>query len=201
MQRRDFLATSIWQTQLWVKSLTRELKHIKQERKGEEWRISRKTLGPRRQLALFPKEMLWHANDQRQASSVKWLWIAPRGQRGDRATRLLEQRRVSVAGRVGSLFWELSRRLSWPGPTASHVLFVEAHMNYYVSFCYLSSWFITDRQLSLERSTTLRGPPPPLQMPSEAEGVRERESDRERIPALSPEKDGGGWTKTHCPWI
>lgn len=154
-------------------------------------------MGPQRQLALFPKEMLWHANDHRQPSSVKWVWIEPRGQREDRSTRLLDQSRASVAGRAAVLFWEPSRRLSRPGPTASHVLLAEARMNYYISFCYLSSWFITDRQLSFKRSTTLRGPPRCPQNERE----RESKGERERIPALSTEKDGGGWTKPHCLWI
>lgn len=47
--------------------------------------------------------MLWHANDHRHPSSVKWLWIAPRGQQEDRATRLLDQSRASVAGSAGVL--------------------------------------------------------------------------------------------------
>lgn len=143
--------------------------NIKQEVRGKEWRNSKKSAGPKRQFALFPKEMLWHASDHRQPSSVKWLWIGARGQQEDRATRLLDQNRVSVAGRADVLFWKPSRRLSQPGPTASHVLLTEASMNYYISFCYLSSWFITDRQLSFKRSTTLRGPP---RCPQK-EGVRE----------------------------
>lgn len=88
------------------------------------------------------------------------------------------------------MFWEQTRRLSRPGPTASHVLLTEACVNYYISFCYLSAWFITGRQSGFKGSTMLRGPPDAL-----------RERERERIPALSPERDGGGWTKTHCPWI
>lgn len=89
----------------------------------------------------------------------------------------------SVTGRAAALFWELSRRLSQPGPTASHVLLAEAHMNYYISFCYLSLWFITGKQLSFKRSTTLRGPP--LRCPQ-----KERERESLHSPLKRTEEDG-----------
>lgn len=54
-----------------VKRQTTGSKHIKQEAWSEEWRNSRRTVGPRRQFALFPKEMCWHASDHRQPSNVK----------------------------------------------------------------------------------------------------------------------------------
>jgi len=48
-------------------------------------------------------------------------------------------------------------------------------------------------------------PPPPARPPQPPDALRKRasegERESERIPALSTEKDGGGWTKTHCPWI
>lgn len=99
---------------------------------------------------------------------------------------MLEQSRVSVAGRAGVLFWEARRRLSRPRPTASHVLLTEACMNYYISFCYLSSRFITDTQLSLKRKTVLRGP---SRCPQRE---RERETDRESLhsPLKRTEEDG-----------
>ena len=101
---------------------------------------------------------------------------------------MLDQIGASVAGRASVLSWEPSRRLSRPGPTASHVLLTEAAMNYYISFCYLPSCFITDRQLSFKRSTTLRGPPRCPQR--ERERVREKERESLHSPLKRTEEDG-----------
>lgn len=134
------------------------------------------TVGPWRQV-LFPHKMHWHASDHRQLSKAKWLWIEPRGQWEERSTSLLDQSRVNVAGRTLVLSREPSGRLSPPGPSTGHVLLTESHMNYYISFCYLTSWFITDRQSSFKRSTTLSPPHTPSDAPRKERGRRERESE------------------------
>lgn len=151
---------------------------------GEGWRTKEfQKAGPRRHIDLSPKEMSWHTDDHRQPSNVKWIWIEIE-EWGRSTTRWLDQSRVSGAGRAGALFCWLSRRLSWRGPTTSHVLLTEASMNYYILFCYRSPWFIADKQLGFQRSTMSGGP--------------HRCPQRDRIHILSKEKHRREWTKTHC---
>lgn len=141
--------------------------------RGENWSLKEfqeEMVRPWRQLALFPHQMHWHANDHRQLFNAKWLWMELRGQREERSTKLLDQSGANVAEhRYCSQ--EPSRRLSRLGPSTGHVLLTESHMNYYISFYYLTSWFITDRQLSFKRSTMLRDLPPDTPRERERENL------------------------------
>lgn len=69
--RRKILSAFTEDSRPQARSRTTWLKRIKQEEWTKAWRNSKKTMGPRRQFALFPKEMCWHATDHRQPSNVK----------------------------------------------------------------------------------------------------------------------------------
>lgn len=162
-----------------VKGLTK-YKHkvrIQNQRMKE---FQERTLGLGTQLALIPYERHWHANDHRQ------LWIELRGQCKERSARLLDQSRLNVASRVLLLFSEPNRRLSRLGPIhCPRALHIITFLSFIIHHGSLQTEF------KFNRSTILRVPP---------EAPKEREREREWIPALSSEKVGG-WIKPHCPWI
>lgn len=76
---------------------------------------------------------------------------------------------------------------------ASHVLLTKVCMNYYISFCYPSSWFITSKQLSFQRSTMLSVPPifPPWK--TERIPALPTESSAQDKNTLSEDLKGGLW--------
>lgn len=148
-------------------------------------------------LSCFPKRcsgMLVITVSLLALSDSEWLLEDSDGtEQGDCWTRAGQ---VVLAG-PGSLLSESNRRLSQSGSTASHVLLAAARMNYYISFCYLSSCFITERQSGSGKNTTLWGPPRwTLKMREGGFGAGE---DGESL--HFPLKGGRRWTKTHCLWI
>lgn len=131
--------------------------------------------------------MLWHASDHRKPSSVKWFWIAARGQWEDRATRLLDQSGWAVL--AGPIHCSGSRAGGYhsPGqPLATCSSLRPAWIITFHSVIFHHGSLRTDNWAWREAPRS--GVPPDALRKRESEGERERESLHS--PLKRTEEDG-----------